>query len=124
MLNVRMVKHNAKGAIGRGGHAARQGRGVFPRKAVAQGDTFLFSGKVLRFEGIRENECLVSQAFQLDPKIPSYNGGKFPLSTYLAERVRGMLADPGAARRPAGPGARLAVAAEGPVDAAEARTNC
>ena len=29
-----------------------------------------------------------------DPMIPSYNGGKFPLSTHLAERVRGMLADP------------------------------
>ena len=28
------------------------------------------------------------------PKIPIYAGGKFPLSTYLAERVRGMLADP------------------------------
>jgi ATP-dependent Lhr-like helicase len=49
---------------------------------------------VLRFEGIRENECLASQAFSLDPKIPSYNGGKFPLSTYLAEQVRAMIADP------------------------------
>jgi ATP-dependent Lhr-like helicase len=26
--------------------------------------------------------------------VPSYQGGKFPLSTYLAERVRAMLADP------------------------------
>ena len=29
-----------------------------------------------------------------DPTIPSYAGGKFPLSTYLAEQVRAMLADP------------------------------
>ena len=29
-----------------------------------------------------------------EPKIPSYAGGKFPLSTFLAERVRGILADP------------------------------
>ena len=29
-----------------------------------------------------------------DPKVPAYEGGKFPLSTYLAERVRGILADP------------------------------
>jgi ATP-dependent Lhr-like helicase len=29
-----------------------------------------------------------------DPKVPSYAGGKFPLSTFLAERVRSMLADP------------------------------
>ena len=28
------------------------------------------------------------------PSIPIYAGGKFPLSTYLAEQVRGMLADP------------------------------
>jgi ATP-dependent Lhr-like helicase len=34
-----------------------------------------------------------------DPKIPSYAGGKFPLSTFLAERVRGMLADPRVWRR-------------------------
>ena len=59
-----------------------------------QGDTFLFAGKVLRFEGIRENECLVSNAASMDPRIPAYAGGKFPLSTYLADQVRGMLADP------------------------------
>jgi ATP-dependent helicase Lhr and Lhr-like helicase len=62
---------------------------------LVQGDTFLFSGKVLRFEGIRENECLVSNAFSLDPKIPAYAGGRFPLSTYLADQVRAMLADHG-----------------------------
>ena len=28
-----------------------------------------------------------------DPKVPSYEGGKFPLSTYLAARVRALLAD-------------------------------
>ncbi|OPZ04438.1 MAG: Urease accessory protein UreE [Alphaproteobacteria bacterium ADurb.BinA305] len=58
------------------------------------GDTFLFAGKVLRFEGIRENECLVSQAFSLDPKVPAYAGGKFPLSTYLADGVRKLIANP------------------------------
>jgi ATP-dependent Lhr-like helicase len=30
----------------------------------------------------------------VDPKIPSYAGGKFPLSTHLAARVRAILADP------------------------------
>ena len=44
---------------------------------------------------------LVSQAFTFDPKVPSYAGGKFPLSTYLAQQVRKMLADP--ARRAALP---------------------
>ncbi|HTO33249.1 MAG TPA: ligase-associated DNA damage response DEXH box helicase [Pararhizobium sp.] len=98
MLNVRMVKHNARGSLGRGG----PGRGGMALGKVEEyfiemlspGDTFLFSGKVLRFEGIRESECLVSQGYKLDPKVPSYNGGKFPLSTYLASQVRKMLADP------------------------------
>ncbi len=61
---------------------------------LAPGDTFLFSGKILRFEGIRENECLVSKAWDQDPKVPAYAGGKFPLSTYLADSVRAMIADP------------------------------
>ncbi|POO56690.1 ligase-associated DNA damage response DEXH box helicase [Agrobacterium rosae] len=92
-LNVRMVKRNAKGTIGRGGMTLGKVEEYFLEQLV-QGDTFLFAGKVLRFEGIRESECLVSQAFSMDPKIPSYAGGKFPLSTYLADQVRSMLADP------------------------------
>jgi ATP-dependent Lhr-like helicase len=92
-LNVRMVKRNARGTLGRGGMSLGKVEEYFLEQLV-QGDTFLFSGKVLRFEGIRENECLASQAFSMDPKIPSYAGGKFPLSTYLADQVRSMLADP------------------------------
>ncbi|MCF3642227.1 ligase-associated DNA damage response DEXH box helicase [Rhizobium sp. TRM95111] len=93
MLNVRLVKRGAKGAIGRGGASLGKVEEYF-LEMLAPGDTFLFSGKVLRFEGIRENECLVSQAFSLDPKVPAYAGGKFPLSTYLADQVRSMLDDP------------------------------
>ncbi|QRM54134.1 ligase-associated DNA damage response DEXH box helicase [Sinorhizobium sp. BG8] len=92
MLNVRMVKRNARGSVGRGGAPLGKVEEYF-LEMLAPGDTFLFSGKVLRFEGIRENECLVSQAFSLDPKVPAYAGGKFPLSTYLAEQVRLMLSD-------------------------------
>lgn len=92
-LNVRMVKRNAKGSVGRGGMSLGKVEEYFLEQLV-QGDTFLFAGKVLRFEGIRENECLVSQTFSKDPKIPSYAGGKFPLSTYLADQVRSMLSDP------------------------------
>ena len=93
MLNVRMVKRNDRGALGRGGMALGKVEEYFI-EMLSPGDTFLFSGKVLRFEGIRESECLVSQGFKLDPKVPSYAGGKFPLSTYLAQQVRKMLADP------------------------------
>jgi ATP-dependent helicase Lhr and Lhr-like helicase len=55
--------------------------------------TFVFAGEVLRFEGLRETEVYVSRATASDPMIPSYGGGRFPMSTHLAERVRNMLAD-------------------------------
>ena len=61
---------------------------------LSPGDTFLFAGEVLRFEGLDEFGALASRSNTRQPKIPSYQGGKFPLSTYLAERVREMLADP------------------------------
>lgn len=57
------------------------------------GDTFVFAGEVVRFEGLRETEAFVSRTTATDPMIPSYGGGKFPLSTHLALRVRRMLAD-------------------------------
>lgn len=61
---------------------------------LSVGDTFLFSGQVLRFEGLDEFGALATRTTASEPRIPSYAGGKFPLSTYLAARVRGILADP------------------------------
>ncbi|HEU4476212.1 MAG TPA: ligase-associated DNA damage response DEXH box helicase [Methyloceanibacter sp.] len=58
------------------------------------GDTFVFAGEVLRFEGLRETDAIVTRAHDTEPKVPAYEGGKFPLSTYLAERVRKLLAEP------------------------------
>ncbi|MEE1657418.1 ligase-associated DNA damage response DEXH box helicase [Microvirga sp. CF3062] len=64
-------------------------------ETLTPGDTFLFAGEVLRFEGISEDEVLATRAGAgTDPMIPSYEGGKFPLSTFLAARVRAILADP------------------------------
>jgi ATP-dependent Lhr-like helicase len=91
-LNVRYVR-SGRGAAGRGGPVLGKIEEGF-LESIAPGDTFLFAGKVLRFEGIRENECYVSNATGQDARIPVYAGGKFPLSTYLAETVREMLADP------------------------------
>jgi ATP-dependent Lhr-like helicase len=62
---------------------------------LTPGDTFVFAGEVLRFEGLRETDAIVTRAHATQPKVPAYEGGKFPLSTYLAERVRKMLAEPG-----------------------------
>ena len=61
---------------------------------LSQGDTFVFAGDVLRFEGLREDAAYVTKASDPEAEIPSYNGGKFPLSTFLAQRVREMVSDP------------------------------
>jgi ATP-dependent helicase Lhr and Lhr-like helicase len=57
-------------------------------------DTFLFAGEVWRFEGLTGADCLVTKASGENPKVPSWAGGKFPLSTFLAARVRTMIGDP------------------------------
>ncbi|HLC08878.1 MAG TPA: ligase-associated DNA damage response DEXH box helicase [Methyloceanibacter sp.] len=59
---------------------------------LVPGDSFIFAGEVLRFEGLREMDAIVTRANSTEPKIPTYDGGKFPLSTYLASRVRNLLA--------------------------------
>ncbi|KAB1071042.1 ligase-associated DNA damage response DEXH box helicase [Methylobacterium planeticum] len=64
-------------------------------ETLTVGDTFLFAGEVLRFEGLAEDEAMVTKAGPgTDPAIPSYAGAKFPLSTFLAARVRALIADP------------------------------
>jgi ATP-dependent helicase Lhr and Lhr-like helicase len=60
---------------------------------LTQGDTFRFAGRVLKFEGIRDSVAYVSPSESENAMIPSYEGGKFPLTTYLASQVREILAD-------------------------------
>jgi ATP-dependent Lhr-like helicase len=62
-------------------------------EGLTAGDTFLFAGQVWRFEGISGVDVLVTRSSDPDPKIPSWGGSKFPLSTYLAKRVRAMVHD-------------------------------
>ncbi|MCO5134985.1 MAG: DNA ligase-associated DEXH box helicase, partial [Phyllobacteriaceae bacterium] len=94
MLNVRLVRSRGSGVALRGGPVLGKIEEYFLESLVA-GDTFMFAGRTLRFEGIRENECYASNAPGTDAKVPAYAGGKFPLSTYLADQVRTMLASPG-----------------------------
>ncbi len=64
-------------------------------EGLAPGDSFLFAGEVLRLVGVQNTEALVVRARgEQNPSIPSYAGGKFPLSTFLAERVRRLLHEP------------------------------
>ena len=60
---------------------------------LTPGDTFYFAGEVLKFEAIRDMQLHAKPAKAKEPKIPSYAGGQMPLSTYLADGVRALLAD-------------------------------
>ena len=90
MLEVRLVSKRGAGPGRRLGQIEE-----YFIEGLAPNDTFLFAGEILRFIGLRENEALVVRAPEVEsPRIPSYNGGKFPLSTFLAARVRRMIHDP------------------------------
>jgi ATP-dependent Lhr-like helicase len=60
---------------------------------LTPGDTFIFAGQVWRFNSLVGADAFVSPAPHDDPKMPSWGGSKFPLSTYLASRVRKMMHD-------------------------------
>ena len=64
-------------------------------QGLLPGDTFIFAGEMLRFEAMRETTAIVSRASGDMPKVPAYAGGRLPLTTQLAERVRALLAEPG-----------------------------
>lgn len=98
MLKVRLVRSRggqgkaggSTGVIARGGRLLGEIEEAFI-EGLSPGDTFVFSGEVVRYETLVEDQVYVSRAHDKDPKVPSYMGGKFPLSTYLAERVRRLL---------------------------------
>jgi len=62
-------------------------------QTLTPGDTFLFGGMVVTFLGLKETEALVAKGGGAEPKIAAYEGGKLPLTTQLAERVRALLSD-------------------------------
>ncbi|MES1202547.1 MAG: ligase-associated DNA damage response DEXH box helicase [Pseudomonadota bacterium] len=105
MLDVRLVGRARDRRVGAKRGQPGQGPIMAGRKlgkieeyfieGLTPGDTFLFAGQILRFEGLFENDVLASRARgETEPKIPSYAGGKFPLSTFLAARVRALVHDP------------------------------
>ncbi|MBT1515026.1 ligase-associated DNA damage response DEXH box helicase [Bradyrhizobium sp. SRL28] len=97
MLKVKLVRGRGGGAgstgmIGRGGRMLGEIEEYFIEGLVV-GDTFVFGGEIVRYEALVEDQVYVSRSNDKDAKVPSYMGGKFPLSTYLAERVRKLLDD-------------------------------
>ena len=61
---------------------------------LVPGDSFIFSGRLLKFIRLRENIVEVVEAFGGEPKVPAYAGARMPLTTNLASRVRAILHDP------------------------------
>jgi ATP-dependent Lhr-like helicase len=92
MIKVRLVRSRGHGAIvPRGGRLLGEVEEYFI-ETLTPADTFVFAGEILKYEALVEDEVYVSRTTSTDPKVPAYEGGKFPLSTYLAARVRALLA--------------------------------
>jgi len=79
----------------------RQGRGrvlgeveeAFVNHLV-EGDTFVFAGRLLEFVEVHETSVITRPGHGDAPAVPAYVGGRLPLSTHLADRVRTILSDP------------------------------
>lgn len=101
MLSVRLASFAAKAGLPKSSEqrALRAGRKLgemeeYFLSLLTPGDTFLFGGEILRLVAIDAMDALVMRAQSDSPAIPTYNGGKFPLTTFLAGRVREMIHDP------------------------------
>jgi ATP-dependent Lhr-like helicase len=92
MLKVRLLRSRVSKMIPRGGRILGEVEEYFIETLVP-GDTFVFAGEILKYEALVEDEVYVSRTTAEDPKVPAYEGGKFPLSTYLADRVRNLISD-------------------------------
>ena len=97
MLKVRLARARKAGARKQkplmGGRVLGEMEEYF-LTTLSPGDTFVFAGETLRLETVRDTEALVSRAYKTDAKVPTYQGGKFPISTHLADRVRRILQQP------------------------------
>ena len=98
MLKVRLVRSRgggigSTGALGRGGRMLGRDRGIFHRGPGGRRHLRVRRrGGALR-SARRKIRSTSRAPTTRDAKVPSYMGGKFPLSTYLAERVRKLLDD-------------------------------
>jgi ATP-dependent Lhr-like helicase len=57
------------------------------------GDSFMFAGQTVEVTGFEGPDVFVTLG-RGEPRVPSYLGGRLPLTTNLADRVRGLLATP------------------------------
>jgi ATP-dependent Lhr-like helicase len=95
MLSIRVTSGKGRGF----GRKVGEMEESFIEQLTA-GDTFIFAGQIWRFEAVDGLDAYVTRApANSDPRVPSWGGSKFALSTYLAKRVRRMIADERAWKR-------------------------
>jgi ATP-dependent Lhr-like helicase len=87
-LKVRLV--GKKGGFGKGLGEVEE----YFVNMLTPGDTFMFAGRLLKFIRLRETVVEVAEGGTGEPKVPAYEGGRMPMTTHLADRVRAMLHDP------------------------------
>jgi ATP-dependent Lhr-like helicase len=97
--NIGVIVEAARLKVKRLSGAGRVGRIVGEveegfAQGLTPGDTFIFAGEVLAFAGIRDMVLEARPTQGGEPKVPSYVGGQMPLSTFLADGVRALLATP------------------------------
>nr|WP_154335571.1 ligase-associated DNA damage response DEXH box helicase [Paracoccus sp. S-4012] len=90
IVEAEMVKVRLRG---RGGKPLGEVEEAFAATLVP-GDTFLFGGRTVRYEGMRELTLEVSPNPHREPKIAVYGGLKLAMSTELSHRVLALLGDP------------------------------
>ncbi len=87
VLSVRMAMRGGRG----GRKIGEVEEGML--EMLDPGDTFVFAGQTWELVGVTNLDVLVRPANDKDPKMPSWGGSKFALSTYLAKRVRELMFD-------------------------------
>ncbi|MDB3916380.1 ligase-associated DNA damage response DEXH box helicase [Alphaproteobacteria bacterium] len=60
-------------------------------EGLNEGDTFLFGGRILEYQYLSNNNVIVRTTKHQQPKIPSYAGGRLPLSSELSFQVRSLI---------------------------------
>jgi ATP-dependent Lhr-like helicase len=93
IVEAARLKVKRVAGAGRGGRILGEVEEYFAQ-GLTPGDTFFFAGEVLSFLGIRDMTLEAKPASGGEAKIPAYAGGQMPLSTFLADGVRSLLAAP------------------------------
>jgi ATP-dependent Lhr-like helicase len=88
MLSVRIAGRR-RGTVGRKIGEVEEGY----LEVLEPGDTFIFAGQVWELVGVTGMDVLVRPAGDKSPKMPSWGGSKFALSTFLAAKVRHLMSD-------------------------------